>query len=84
MQQLLFKLQRYNFTIKYKKGKELVTSDALSRLPFIEQTALADVIPLNFLVHLSEISAAALQQKKGAFSSSAVSVTGGNCGAEEL
>ena len=62
MQRLLFKLYRYDFTIKYKKGKELVTSDALSRLPFIEQTALADVIPLNFLVHLSEISAAALQR----------------------
>ena len=64
MQQLLFKLRRYDFTIKYKKGKELVTSDALSRLPFIEQTALADVIPLNFLVHLSEISAAALQREE--------------------
>ncbi len=31
-------------------------------MPFIEQTALADVIPLNFLVHLPEISAAALQR----------------------
>ncbi len=64
MQQLLFKLRRYDFTIKYKKGKELVMSDALSQLPFIEQTALADVIPLNFLVHLSEISVAALQQEE--------------------
>ncbi len=62
MQCLLFKLCRYDFTIKYKKGKDLVTSDALSCLPFIEQTALADMIPLNFLVHLSEISAAALQR----------------------
>ncbi len=62
MQRLLFKLRRYDFTIKYKKGKELVTSDALSRLPFIKQTALAHAIPLNFLVHLSEISAAALQR----------------------
>ncbi len=62
MQHLLFKLRRYDFTIKYRKGKELVTSDVLSRLPFMEQTALADVIPLNFLIHLSEISAAALQQ----------------------
>ncbi len=61
-QHLLFKLRRYNFTIKYRKGKELVTLDALSHLPCIEQTALADIIPLNFLVHLSEISTAALQQ----------------------
>ncbi len=64
MQRLLFKLKRYDFTIKYKKGKELVTSDALSRLPFIEQTVLADVIPLNFLVHLPEILAAALQREE--------------------
>ncbi len=39
-------------------------SDALSRLPFIEQTALVDVIPLNFLVHLPEISVAALQREE--------------------
>ncbi len=64
MQWLLFKLRRYDFTIKYKKGKELVTLDALSQLPFIKQTALADIIPLNFLVHLSEILAAALQREE--------------------
>ena len=33
LQQILLKLQRYNLTIRYRPGKEMLLTDALSRCP---------------------------------------------------
>ena len=50
---LLLKLSKYTIDLKYQKGSEMHTSDALSRLQNIADTLdNKDVIPLNFL-HLA-------------------------------
>ena len=51
---LLLKLSKYTIDLKYQKGSEMHTSDALSRLQNIADTPdNKDVIPLNFLQHLT-------------------------------
>ena len=51
---LLLKLSEYTIDLKYQKGSEMHTSDALSRLQNIADTPdNKDVIPLNFLQHLT-------------------------------
>ena len=51
---LLLKLSEYMIDLKYQKGSEMHTSDALSRLQNIADTPdNKDVIPLNFLQHLT-------------------------------
>ena len=50
---LLFKLSEYTIELKYQKGSEMHTSDALSRLQNIADTPdNKGIIPLNFLQHL--------------------------------
>ena len=47
---LLLKLSEYTIDLKYKKGSEMHTSDAMSRLHnFTDTPEQKDVIPLNFL-----------------------------------
>ena len=49
---LLLKLSEYTIDLKYQKGSEMHTSDALSRLQNIVDTPdNKDIIPLNFLQH---------------------------------
>ena len=49
----LLKLSEYTIDLKYQKGSEMHTSDALSRLQNIADTPdNKDVFPLNFLQHL--------------------------------
>ena len=51
---LLLKLSEYTIDLKYQKGSEMHTSDALSRLQNIADTPdNKDVIPLNFLQHFT-------------------------------
>ena len=51
---LLLKLNEYTIDLKYQKGSEMHTSDALSRLQNIaDMPNNKDVIPLNFLQHLA-------------------------------
>ena len=51
---LLLKLSEYTIDLKYQKGSEMHTSDALSRLQNIADAPdNKDVIPLNFLQHLT-------------------------------
>ena len=51
---LLLKLSEYTIDLKYQKGLEMHTSNALSRLQNIADTPNnKDVIPLNFLQHLA-------------------------------
>ena len=51
---LLLKLSEYTIDLKYQKGSEMHTSDALSRLHnFTDTPDQEDVIPLNFLQHLT-------------------------------
>ena len=51
---LLLKLSEYTIDLKYQKGSEMHTSDALSRLQNIADTPNnKNVIPLNFLQHLT-------------------------------
>ena len=51
---LLLKLSEYTIDLKYQKGSEMLTSDALSRLQNITDTpGNKDVIPLNFLQHFT-------------------------------
>ena len=51
---LLLKLSEYTINLKYQKGSEMHTSDALSRLPnFMDTPDQKDVIPLNFLQHFT-------------------------------
>ena len=51
---LLLKLSEYTIDLKYQKGSEMHTSNALSRLQNIADTPdNKDVIPLNFLQHLA-------------------------------
>ena len=49
---LLLKLSEYTIDLKYQKGSEMHTSDALSRLHnFTDTPDQKDIIPLNFLQH---------------------------------
>ena len=51
---LLLKLSEYTIDLKYQKGSEKHTSDALSQIQNIADTPdNKDVIPLNFLQHLA-------------------------------
>ena len=51
---LLLKLSEYTIELKYQKGSEMHTSDALSRLHnFTDTPDQNDVIPLNFLQHFT-------------------------------
>ena len=51
---LLLKLSEYTIELKYQKGSEMHTSDALSQLHnFIDTPDEKDVIPLNFLQHFT-------------------------------
>ena len=51
---LLLKLSEYTMDLKYQKGSEMYTSNALSRLQNIADIPdNKDVIPLNFLQHLA-------------------------------
>ena len=51
---LLLKLSEYTRDLKYQKGSEMHTSDALSRLHnFTDTPDQKDVIPLNFLQHFT-------------------------------
>ena len=51
---LLLKLSEYTIELKYQKGSEMHTSDALSRLHnFTDTPDLNDIIPLNFLQHFT-------------------------------
>ena len=51
---LLLKLNEYTIDLKYQKGSEMHTSDALNRLQNIADTPdNKDVIPLNFLQHFT-------------------------------
>ena len=51
---LLLKLSEYTIDLKYQKGSEMHTSDALSRLHnFTNTPDQKDVIPLNFLQHFT-------------------------------
>ena len=51
---VLFKLSEYTIELKYQKGSEMHTSDALSRLHnFTDTPKQKDVIPLNFLQHFT-------------------------------
>ena len=54
LKSLLLKLSEYTIDLKYQKGSEMHTSDALSRLHNLTDTLDSkDVIPLNFLQHLT-------------------------------
>ena len=54
LQTLLLKLSEYTIDLKYQKGSEMHTSNALSRLQNVADTPdNKDVIPLNFLQHLT-------------------------------
>ena len=51
---LLLKLSEYAINLKYQKGSEMHTRDALSRLHnFMDTPDQKDVIPLNFLQHFT-------------------------------
>ena len=51
---LLLKLGEYTIELKYQKGSEMYTSDALSRLHnFTDTPDQKDIIPLNFLQHFT-------------------------------
>ena len=50
----MIKLSKYTIDLKYQKGSEMHTSDALSRLHnFMDTPDQKDVIPLNFLQHFT-------------------------------
>ena len=51
---MLLKLSEYTIDLKYQKGLEMHTCDALSRLHNLTDTPdKKDVIPLNFLQHIT-------------------------------
>ena len=51
---LLLKLSKYTIDLKYQKGSEMHTSNALSRLHnFTDTPDQKDVLPLNFLQHFT-------------------------------
>ena len=54
LETLLLKLSEYTMDLKYQKGSEMHTSDALSRLHNLTDTPEnKDVIPSNFLQHFT-------------------------------
>ena len=54
LQTLLLKLSEYTIELKYQKGSEMHTSDALSQLHnFTDTPDDKDMIPLNFLQHIT-------------------------------
>ena len=54
LETLLLKLRKYTIDLKYQKGSEMHTSDALSRLHNLTDTPDSkDIIPLNFLQYLT-------------------------------
>ena len=54
---LLLKLSEYTIELKYQKGSEMHTSDALSRLHnFTDTPDDKDMIPLNFLQYITQIT----------------------------
>ena len=54
LETLLLKLCEYTIDLKYQKGSEMYTSDALSRLHnFTDTPDQKDIIPLNFLQHFT-------------------------------
>ena len=54
LQTLLLKLSEYTIELKYQKGSEMHTSDALSRLHnFTDTPDQKDIVPLNFLQHFT-------------------------------
>ena len=54
---LLLKLSEYTIDLKYQKGSEMHTSNALSRLHnFTDTPDQKDILPLNFLQHLHHIT----------------------------
>ena len=54
LKMLLLKLSEYTIDLKYQKGSEMHTSDALSRLHnFTDTPDQKDIIPLNFLQHFT-------------------------------
>ena len=54
LETLLLKLSEYTIELKYQKGSEMHTSDALSRLHnFTDTPDQKDIIPLNFLQHFT-------------------------------
>ena len=54
LKRLLLKLSEYTIDLKYQKGSEMHTSDALSRLHnFTDTPDQKDIIPLNFLQHFT-------------------------------
>ena len=51
---LLLKLSEYTIDLKYQKGSEMHTGDALSKLHnFMDTPDEKDIIPLNFLQHFT-------------------------------
>ena len=57
LETLLLKLSEYTIDLKYQKGSEMHTTDALSRLHNLTDTPDSkDIIPLNFLQHLTSNS----------------------------
>ena len=42
LQRMMLKLQRYQFSVRYKKGKELYVADTLSRAPVADQPSAPD------------------------------------------
>ena len=54
LKMLLLKLSEYTIDLKYQKGSEMHTSNALSRLHnFMDTPDQKDIIPLNFLQHFT-------------------------------
>ena len=51
LKNLLYHLREYSFDLQYVKGKDMVVSDALSRLEIMDPTPLDSVIPISFLLH---------------------------------
>ena len=52
---LLDRLKKYTFDLKYMEGNKLKVSNALSRLYSEEKHKISDVIPLNFLLHFTDL-----------------------------
>ena len=53
LKMLLLKLSEYTIDLKYQKGSEMYSSNALSRLQNIADTPEnKDIIPLNYLQHI--------------------------------
>ena len=51
---LLLKLQHFQLYLKYRQGSKMYITDALSRLYTEENHKITDIIPLNFLQHVTD------------------------------